>query len=101
LKKKVELEPRSSLLGQEGSTMHVTVEQLQRILLLSGLDLDQLAQLQAHAVVKQYVRGETILYEGDRLPAQLFAVLSGRIEIKKTASTGKDWQARLFRIIQD
>ena len=51
--------------------MHVTVEQLQRILLLSGLDLDQLARLQAHAVVKQYVRGETILYEGDRLPAQL------------------------------
>jgi CRP/FNR family transcriptional regulator, cyclic AMP receptor protein len=77
--------------------MHVTVEQLQRILLLSGLDLDQLAPLQAHAVVKQYVRGETILYEGDRLPAQLFAVLSGRIEIKKTASTGKETILRTVR----
>jgi CRP-like cAMP-binding protein len=38
----------------------------------------------------QYLRGEIILHEGDRLPAKLFAVLGGRIEIKKTASTGKE-----------
>jgi len=70
--------------------MRVTVEQLKQISLLSGLDLDQLAQLQAHAVVKRYLRGEIILHEGDRLPAQLFAVQGGRIEVKKTASTGKE-----------
>jgi CRP/FNR family transcriptional regulator, cyclic AMP receptor protein len=70
--------------------MRVTIEQLQQISLLSGLDLDRLAQLQTHAVVKQYFRGEIILYEGDPLPAKLFTVLDGRIEIKKTASTGKE-----------
>ncbi len=70
--------------------MRVTVEQLQQIPLFSGLDLDHLAQLQIHAVVKQYSRGEIILHEGDRLPAQLFTVFSGRIEIKKTAATGKE-----------
>lgn len=70
--------------------MHVTIEQLQQIPLFSGLDRDQLVQLKAHAVVKPYARGETILHEGDPLPARLFAVLNGRIEVKKTASTGKE-----------
>lgn len=70
--------------------MRVTVEQLQQISLFSGLDLNQLGQLQTQAVVKQYSRGEIVLHEGDRLPAQLFAVLSGRIEIQKTATTGKE-----------
>ena len=31
-----------------------------------------------------------MLHEGDRLSAKLFAVLGGRIEIKKTAATGKE-----------
>jgi CRP/FNR family transcriptional regulator, cyclic AMP receptor protein len=76
--------------------MQVTVEQLQHISLFSKLELHQLIQLQAHAVVKQYLRGEIILHEGDPLPAQLFAVLSGRIEIKKTAATGKETILRLL-----
>lgn len=70
--------------------MQVTVEQLGQISLFSGLDLERLTQLQIHAVVKQYLREEIIFHEGDRLPAKLFVVLSGRIEIKKTASTGKE-----------
>ena len=70
--------------------MRVTVEQLQHIPLFSRLDLEQLVQLQAHAIVKRYLHEEIILHEGDCLPAQLFAVLSGRIEVKKTASTGKE-----------
>ena len=70
--------------------MQVTLEQLRQISLFSGLDLDQLVQLRTHAVVKQYLQGEIILHEGDRLPAKLFAVLSGRIEVKKTTATGKE-----------
>lgn len=70
--------------------MQATVEQLQQILILSRLELDQLSPLQSHARIKRYSRGEIILHEGDHLPAQLFAVLSGRIEVKKTASTGKE-----------
>jgi CRP/FNR family transcriptional regulator, cyclic AMP receptor protein len=76
--------------------MQVTIEQLRQISLFSGLDQDQLVQLQTHAVVKQYLREEIILYEGDRLPARLFAVLSGRIEIKKTAATGKETILRML-----
>jgi CRP/FNR family transcriptional regulator, cyclic AMP receptor protein len=70
--------------------MHVTIEQLQQIPLFSRLDPDRLIQLQAHAVLKQYLREEIIFHEGDRLPARLFTVFSGRINIKKTASTGKE-----------
>jgi CRP/FNR family cyclic AMP-dependent transcriptional regulator len=70
--------------------MPVTIEQLQQISLFSELDLDQLVQLRTHAVVKQYLQEEIILLEGDRLPAKLFAVLSGKIEIKKTTATGKE-----------
>lgn len=40
--------------------------------------------------------GLLILHEGDRLPAQLFAVLSGRIEIKKTNTTGKETILRML-----
>jgi CRP/FNR family transcriptional regulator, cyclic AMP receptor protein len=76
--------------------MQVTGEQLQQIPLFSRLDLDRLAQLQSHAVVKQYLRGEIILHEGDRLPAKLFAVLGGRIEIKKTTATGKETILRML-----
>ena len=76
--------------------MQVTIEQLRQISLFSGLDLDQLVQLRTHAVVKQYLRGEIILHEGDRLPAKLFAVLGGRIEIKKTAATGKETILRIL-----
>ncbi len=70
--------------------MQATVEQLQQISIFSRLDLDRVTQLQTHARIKRYLREEIILHEGDRLPAQLFAVFSGRIEIKKTASTGKE-----------
>jgi CRP/FNR family transcriptional regulator, cyclic AMP receptor protein len=76
--------------------MQATVEQLQQISLFSGLNLAQLALLQTHAVVKQYSHGEIVLHEGDRLPAKLFAVLSGRIEIKKTAPTGKETILRML-----
>ena len=76
--------------------MRITVEQLQQIPLFSGLDPDRLLQLQAHAVVKQYWRGEIIFHEGDLLPSKLFAVLSGRIEIKKTAATGKETILRML-----
>jgi CRP/FNR family transcriptional regulator, cyclic AMP receptor protein len=76
--------------------MQVTTEQLRQISLFSGLDRNQLIQLQTHAVVKQYLQGEIILHEGDRLPAKLFAVLSGRIKIKKTAPTGKETILRML-----
>lgn len=50
--------------------MRITIEQLQQLPLFSGLDFDHLVQLQTHATVKPYSRGEIILHEGDRLPAK-------------------------------
>jgi CRP-like cAMP-binding protein len=70
--------------------MLVTTEHLQQISIFSGLELDHLQQLQPYAAVKQYLRGEIVLHEGDRLPAKLFAVLTGMIQIKKTTATGKE-----------
>ncbi|MGL5925025.1 Crp/Fnr family transcriptional regulator [Chroococcidiopsis sp.] len=70
--------------------MQATTEQLQQISIFSGLEPEQLAYLKPHTLVKNYLRGEIILHEGDRLPAKLFSVLSGTIQVKKTASTGKE-----------
>jgi len=70
--------------------MQATIEQLQRILLLSGLEIEQLAYLQAHATVQSYVRGAVILYEGDFLPDQLFTLLNGKLEIRKITAAGKE-----------
>ncbi|MBW4622659.1 MAG: Crp/Fnr family transcriptional regulator [Cyanosarcina radialis HA8281-LM2] len=70
--------------------MPIAIEQLQQISILAGLEAEELVQLQPHAAVRSYQQGEIILHEGDRLPAKLFAVLSGTIEIKKIGSTGKE-----------
>lgn len=70
--------------------MQVSAEQLQQISIFSRLEPNQLAQLQPHASAKFYLQEEIILHEGDPLPAVLFAVLSGRIQIKKTAVSGKE-----------
>lgn len=76
--------------------MLVTTEHLQKISILAGLQAEELAQLQPHAAVKSYLRGETVLHEGDYLPEKLFAVLSGTIQVKKTASTGKETILRML-----
>jgi CRP/FNR family transcriptional regulator, cyclic AMP receptor protein len=78
--------------------MQITSEQLQQISIFVELDQEQRIQLQPHAKLKPYLQGEVILHEGDsrsgrlrqRLPPKLFAVFSGVIQIKKTASTGKE-----------
>jgi CRP/FNR family transcriptional regulator, cyclic AMP receptor protein len=70
--------------------MQATLEDLKKISILAGLKPDELAQLQSQATVKSYQRGEIVFHEGDRLPAKLFAVLSGTVQIKKTAATGKE-----------
>lgn len=70
--------------------MLATPEHLQQISIFSRLEPEQLASLQSHATIQRYLQGEIVLHEGDRLPSKLFAVLSGVIQIKKTASTGKE-----------
>jgi CRP/FNR family transcriptional regulator, cyclic AMP receptor protein len=76
--------------------MLITIEHLKQISILSELGLQELNQLQPHTTAKSYQRGEIVLHESDRLPAKLFAVLSGSIQIKKTASTGKETILRVL-----
>jgi CRP/FNR family transcriptional regulator, cyclic AMP receptor protein len=70
--------------------MQITTAQLHQISIFSGLESHQLVQLQPHSAVKNYLQGEIVLPEGDRLPAKLFSVLTGVVQIKKTALTGKE-----------
>ncbi len=70
--------------------MQVTTEHLRQLSIFTGLKLEELVQIQLQAAVKAYLQGEIILHEGDRLPAKLFAVLQGIVQVKKTASTGKE-----------
>jgi CRP/FNR family transcriptional regulator, cyclic AMP receptor protein len=70
--------------------MLVTPDQLKQISIFAALDREQLELLQPHAAIRPYERGEIVLHEGDRLPAQLFAILTGMIQVKKTATTGKE-----------
>jgi signal-transduction protein with cAMP-binding, CBS, and nucleotidyltransferase domain len=65
--------------------MQATTEQLQQISIFSDLELEQLAHLKPHTLVKTYLRGEIILHEGDLLPARLFSALSSTMQVKKTA----------------
>jgi CRP/FNR family transcriptional regulator, cyclic AMP receptor protein len=74
----------------------VTTEQLRQISIFSRLEPDSLVQLQPHGALKQYLQGEIVLHEGDRLPAKLFAVVSGTIQVKKTAATGKETILRML-----
>jgi CRP/FNR family transcriptional regulator, cyclic AMP receptor protein len=76
--------------------MKITIEQLQKIAIFTELNPAHLSQIQPHATLKPYVQGEIILNEGDYLPAKLFAVFSGVIQIKKTASTGKETILRML-----
>ena len=70
--------------------MQATTEDLRQLSIFAGLESDELAQIQRYAAVKAYQRGEIILHEGDSLPAKLFAVLQGTVQVKKTALTGKE-----------
>ncbi|PMB47672.1 cyclic nucleotide-binding protein [Fischerella thermalis CCMEE 5201] len=70
--------------------MQASIEQLSKIIVFAGLEPSDKISLQPHTQVQRYSQGEIILHEGDRLPAKLYAVVSGTIQITKTANTGKE-----------
>ncbi|MEH2178880.1 hypothetical protein [Nostoc sp.] len=45
--------------------------------------------MQPDTQVQGYPKREIILHKGDRLPAKLYAVVSGSIQVTKTATTRK------------
>ncbi|MEA5504197.1 Crp/Fnr family transcriptional regulator [Halotia wernerae UHCC 0503] len=70
--------------------MQASLEQLSKIIVFAGLEPTDKVSMQTHAQVQRYSKGEIVLHEGDRLPAKLYAVVSGSVQITKTASTGKE-----------
>lgn len=69
--------------------MQATVAQISQITVFADVEPKELAILQPHTQVQFYSHAEMIMHEGDRLPAKLYSLLSGSIQITKIASTGK------------
>ncbi|WP_341525032.1 Crp/Fnr family transcriptional regulator [Nostoc sp. UHCC 0302] len=70
--------------------MQASLEQLSQIIVFASLETVDKINLQPHTKVQRYTKGEIILHEGDRLPAKLYAVVSGSIQVTKIATTGKE-----------
>lgn len=63
--------------------------QLQQISIFQDLATKELESLIPYSYVREYQHQEIVMHEGDRLPQQLHALISGRLEIEKTGDNGK------------
>ncbi|WP_442944227.1 Crp/Fnr family transcriptional regulator [Nostoc sp.] len=70
--------------------MQASLEQLSQIIVFAGLETADKVNLQPYTQVQRHRKGEIILHESDVLPAKLYAVVSGSIQVTKTATTGKE-----------
>ncbi|MBE9011593.1 cyclic nucleotide-binding domain-containing protein, partial [Pseudanabaenaceae cyanobacterium LEGE 13415] len=70
--------------------MKATIEQLAKVSIFANLESEQLAQLLPDADVQRFQIGETIMQDGDRLSAALYALIDGKLRVVKTATTGKE-----------
>lgn len=73
-----------------------SIDQLKQISIFQDLATSQLASLIPHSCVGEYQQHEIVIQEGDRLSPQLHALITGRLEIKKTADNGKETLVRLI-----
>lgn len=70
--------------------------QLKQISIFQDLATAQLESLIPYSYIREYQEDEMVIQEGDRLPQQLHALVSGKLEIKKTAESGKETIVRLI-----
>ncbi|PSB11255.1 cyclic nucleotide-binding protein [Pleurocapsa sp. CCALA 161] len=73
-----------------------SVAQLQQLLIFQDLEIAQLESLVGCSYVREYLPDEIVMHEGDRLPQQLHGLITGKLEIKKTADNGKETIVRLI-----
>ncbi len=73
-----------------------SLDQLQQISILHDLATTELKNLVPYSYVREYQPDEIVMQEGDRLPLQLHGLITGRLEIKKTAASGKETVVRLI-----
>ena len=77
--------------------MKATVEQLAQLSLFAALSPKDLECLQPHTQIQRYQREEIIFHEGDPLPAKLHILVSGTLQVYKSAATGKETILRTLR----
>lgn len=73
-----------------------SIAQLKQISIFQDLDTAQLESLVSYSYIREYQKDEIVMQEGDLIPQQLHALMTGRLEIKKTASNGKETLVRLI-----
>ena len=73
-----------------------SITQLQQISIFQNLATTQLESLLYYSYVREYQQSEIIIHEGEQLPQQLHALITGGLEIKKTAVNGKETVVRLI-----
>ena len=72
------------------------IAQLKQISIFQDLAVTQLESLVPYSYVREYQQDEIVMQQGDRIPQQLHALITGRLEIKKTAPHGKETLVRLI-----
>ena len=73
-----------------------SIAQLKKISIFQDLASTQLESLLPHSYVREYQQGEIVMHDGDRIPQQLHALITGRLEIKKIAASGKETFVRFI-----
>ena len=73
-----------------------SIAQLQQLSIFQDLAIAQLESLVGCSYVREYQQDEIVIHEGDRLPQQLHGLITGRLEIKKTADNAKETIVRLI-----
>lgn len=80
----------SSFRNKPKKIMQATINQLAQIRVFADLTPLEVKHLQPHTRVQSYRQREIVMYEGEDLPAKLYALLSGSMRVTKTATTGKE-----------
>ena len=67
-----------------------SISQLKQISIFQDLEQRQLESLVPSSCVQVYEQDEIVIHEGDHLLPKLYALITGRLEIKKTAPNAKE-----------
>ncbi|ELS02076.1 cAMP-binding protein [Xenococcus sp. PCC 7305] len=73
-----------------------SIAELQQISIFQGLETTELENLVPNSSIREYQKDEIVMQEGDRIPQKLHALITGRLEIKKTSANGKETLVRLI-----
>lgn len=84
-------------IAQRVCNMLATVEQLKQLWILETVSIENLEQLQPHSPLKSFQKDEIVMIEGNHLPACLFSLITGTLQVQKTTSTGKETVVRVIR----